>query len=283
MTISNVSNGLRSGVCTSSTRPTSPYVGQLIFETDTFNVLFWNGSIWQGSVPIGTVNPFAGSSAPGGWLLCDGRSTDISRTTYSGLFSVIGTTYGSGDGSTTFNLPDLRGRVIAGEDDMGGTAANRLTAAGSGINGLVLGAAGGAQTHTLTGAQSGVPEHSHANTLSSNTVASSGHRHEFGFSLLDNFYAATGSNAGMSQAGAYRYSTGAWQGATSAGTVSDTRRDATSASFGQSTRMASFGDTQTPSANTTVGISNVVNSAANAAQAHQNTQPTIVLNYIIKV
>jgi microcystin-dependent protein len=260
MTISNQASGLRPGVCTSTTRPTTPYLGQLIFETDTFNINFWNGTTWQGAIsaPAGTVNPFAGASAPSGWLLCDGRSTGISRTTYAGLFAVIGTTYGSGDGSTTFNLPDLRGRVVAGEDDMGGTAANRLTSAGSGVNGLALGAAGGLQTHTLDINQ--IP-----------SVASASHRHEFGFSLLDNYYSATGSNAAMFQAGAYRYSTGTYQGAVGAGTVSDTRRDATSVSFGQSTRMASFGDTQTPSA------------TAGGGQAHNNTQPTIILNYIIKV
>jgi microcystin-dependent protein len=58
-------------------------------------------------VPVGVVHPFAGSTAPDGWLLCDGSA--VSRTTYADLFSVIGTIYGSGDGSTTFNLPDMRG------------------------------------------------------------------------------------------------------------------------------------------------------------------------------
>jgi microcystin-dependent protein len=144
MGISNASNGLRPGVCTSTTRPTAPYLGQLIFETDTFNILFWNGSAWQGAIsaPAGTVNPFAGSSAPSGWLLCDGRSTGISRTTYAGLFAVIGTTYGTGDGSTTFNLPDLRGRVIAGVDNMGGTDAGRLSTSNT------LGTASGSETNT---------------------------------------------------------------------------------------------------------------------------------------
>lgn len=73
----------------------------------------------------GTVLPFAGSVAPTGWLLCYGQA--VSRTTYAPLFAVIGTTFGVGDGSTTFNLPDLRGRIMAGKDDMGGTAAGVLT------------------------------------------------------------------------------------------------------------------------------------------------------------
>jgi microcystin-dependent protein len=56
--------------------------------------------------PVGLLAPFAGASAPSGWLLCDGSA--VSRTTYAPLFAVIGTTYGAGDGSTTFNLPDMR-------------------------------------------------------------------------------------------------------------------------------------------------------------------------------
>lgn len=105
---------------------------------------------------------FAGTTAPSGWLLCYGQA--VSRTTYANLFAVIGTTYGAGDGSTTFNLPDLRGRVTAGKDDMGGTAASRLTTGGAGLDGTTLGTAGGTQTHTLTTAQ--MPTHTHANTLS---------------------------------------------------------------------------------------------------------------------
>lgn len=99
-------------------------------------------------VPTGIIVPFAGGVAPDTWLLCFGQT--ISRTTYSALFSVIGTTYGVGDGSTTFGLPDLRGRVVAGQDNMGGTPASRVTSGSSGIDGLTRGAAGGSETMTHT-------------------------------------------------------------------------------------------------------------------------------------
>jgi len=108
-------------------------------------------------MPTGSLTAFAGTSAPSGWLLCGGQA--VSRSTFADLFTVIGTTYGSGDGSTTFNLPDLRGRAPFGKDDMGGTTASRLTAGGSGITGTTLGAAGGTETHTLTTTQ--MPSHTH--------------------------------------------------------------------------------------------------------------------------
>jgi microcystin-dependent protein len=113
--------------------------------------------------PIGAVIDYAGANAPTNWLLCYGQA--VSRTTYLELFNIIGTTYGSGDGSTTFNVPDLRGRVVAGQDDMGGTSANRLTNPGVTINGIdgdVLGATGGSETHTLTENQ--MPSHTHLMT-----------------------------------------------------------------------------------------------------------------------
>jgi microcystin-dependent protein len=97
---------------------------------------------------IGSVVDFAGLVVPSGWLLCYGQA--ISRITFSSLFQVISTTYGVGNGTTTFNVPDLRGRAVFGKDDMGGAAASRVTVA-SGSSGAAMGGAGGSQLVQLHG------------------------------------------------------------------------------------------------------------------------------------
>lgn len=113
-----------------------------------------------GLIPRGTVVPYAGASAPVGWLLCFGQS--LLRTDYAGLFAVISTTYGAADG-THFSLPDLRGRVVAGQDDMGGSSANRLIGVTGSVDGDVLGGTGGAETVTLAIAE--MPAHTHVESI----------------------------------------------------------------------------------------------------------------------
>lgn len=100
------------------------------------------------SVPIGGMIDYTGTTAPNSsFVLPFGQA--ISRTTYATYFALVGTTYGAGDGATTFNIPDLRGRFVAGADNMGGSAASRLTSTYLGAS-PTLGASGGAQSHTLT-------------------------------------------------------------------------------------------------------------------------------------
>lgn len=109
------------------------------------------------NIPVGGIIDYGGTTLPAGYLWPAGQN--VSRTTYAALFAAYSTTYGAGDGSTTFGLPDLRGRVVAGQDDMNGSSANRLTGASGGVDGDVLGASGGAETHTLTTAQ--LASHNH--------------------------------------------------------------------------------------------------------------------------
>lgn len=121
-------------------------------------------------VPIGTVVSFAGTTAPSGWLLCDGSA--VSRESYADLFELVGITYGAGDGSTTFNLPNLEGRVPVGFDS-GQTEFD------------ALGETGGTKTHTLTEAEmpshdhggftgEDTPDHTHGVNQATNTTATGG-------------------------------------------------------------------------------------------------------------
>ncbi len=107
----------------------------------------------------GEVVPFAGVTAPAGALFSYGQA--ISRTIYAGLFALLDTTHGAGDGSTTFNLPDLRGLVAAGKSDMGGFDAGTLA------GGAALGAALGGQINTASTTVSGGT----AGSLSVNTTS----------------------------------------------------------------------------------------------------------------
>lgn len=113
-------------------------------------------------VPIGAQMAYAGVTPPPGWLFCDGSA--VSRSTYSALFTAIGTGYGTGDGSTTFNLPDKRGRMSVGADNMNGSPASRVTFAGSGINADVIGSGGGDELLQVHAHAISDPGHTHALT-----------------------------------------------------------------------------------------------------------------------
>jgi microcystin-dependent protein len=177
--------------------------------------------------PTGSVLPFAGSTAPTNFLLCFGQA--VNRTTYADLFTVCGTTYGAGDGTTTFNLPDLRGRAIGGLDNMGGTAAGRLTSTVLTASNT-LGATGGAQTVTLTSAE--MPSHTHTQDAHSHGVQRS--------------------NSAATSVAA----------------------DASALYRPQANTGAGYFDTQ---------VTTATNQNTGGGGAHSNTQPTIVLSYIIKI
>ena len=172
-----------------------------------------NGTNLQ-TVPTGTVSAFAGSAAPTGYALCDGSA--VNRTTQAALFSVIGTTYGIGDGSTTFKLPDLRGRVVAGlGESLLGATPDTLGE----DNGLIA----NTKEHTLTTAQ--MPSHQHKTD---------------GTDSGDNHAVRRGSDAII---------------------------DATSSSVNNNDAYYKPGSST---------------GTAGSGQAHNNVQPTIILNYIIK-
>lgn len=187
-------------------------------------------------IPIGGSIDYWGASAPNSsFALMYGQA--VSRTAYSALFSLFSTTYGSGDGSTTFNIPGLRGRVVAGKDDMGGSAAGRMTSTYFGVSTATLGAVGGLESHVLTTAQ--LASHAHANSLND-----PGHTHNVTGS--PNLVASTSANV--------TYDDVQGRGGTISGHV-----------------IASP---------TGITINNV---SAGSGSAHNNTQPTIIGNKILRL
>ena len=139
---SDINNGLQALATNNSgaTAPSTPFANMWWYDSSN-NKLYIrneNNTSWievanldQGAsrfepvnaVPVGAVNTFAMNVPPTGWLACDGSL--VSRTTYSSLFSIVGATYGSGDGSTTFKIPDLRGEFVRGWDDGRGVDTGR--------------------------------------------------------------------------------------------------------------------------------------------------------------
>lgn len=199
-------------------------------------------------IPSGSIFPFAGTSAPSGYLICDG--SPVSRTTYADLFTVCGTTYGAGDGSTTFNLPNLKGRMPVGLDSSQAEFDTR-------------GETGGAKTHTLT--QSEMPSHTHSGS-SLSTSSSGSHSHSGSTDTAGShthWTWQTTSSVGYSNTGAFS--------AAAAPSLSTTGSDG---SHSHSLSISSAGDhTHSISGNT---------SAAGSGSAHNNLQPYLTVNYIIR-
>jgi microcystin-dependent protein len=198
------------------------------------------------NTPAGVVNMWVANDAPTGWFLCDG--TAKSRTTYSALFAVIGTTYGSGDNTTTFNLPDLRGRAPIGAG-LGRNVANNADLATSRTLGQRV---SDAQTVTLTEAQ--MPVHTHVQN--SHNHLQNEHNH---------FIDVNGTTLG-------------WTGVGNGGSAGAPTNVVGDGYFGNYVRASNI--TATNQAQTATNQN--AGGTAGVTQAHENTQPSTVINFIIK-
>jgi microcystin-dependent protein len=187
----------------------------------TADTLSVGGVDFTNILPTGVILPYGGTSAPSGYLLCDGSA--VSRSTYSNLFSTISTTYGSGNGSTTFNVPDMRGRVAVGKNT--GTF-------------TPLGHTGGEETHTLSIGE--LASHNHTGT----TGSGGSHSHTYS---------------------AWRQSTYPGGGIIGGGSL-----------YGNP--PISTGNTSTDGSHTHSFTSDTTGSGT----AHNNLQPYLVTNHIIK-
>jgi microcystin-dependent protein len=206
-----------------------------------------------GATPIGAGIDFYGATAPTGWHFATGAA--ISRTTYAALFAVIGTTYGAGDGSTTFNLPDKRGRISLPLDNLGGSAAGRVTSGGSGVASTTAGGTGGSQY---------LHAHSHLVTDPGHTHVLSDPTHTHGVSDPTHAHSVTAPGGVGVTAGSYNSLSGA--GTTVIGT--------TAAATGVTVNATATG----------IGISGATTGVTiqnNGAGNSQNMPPVLVCTYII--
>jgi microcystin-dependent protein len=219
-------------------------------------------------IPLGVALPYFGVTAPSSaFALPFGQA--ISRATYVNLFNLIATTYGAGDGSTTFNLPDLRGFLLAGKDNMGGSTAGRITAATSGIDGTVLGAAGGSQTVALLLSQ--IPAHGHGVSDPTHNHGVSDPTHAHGVSDPTHAHNLAFSTAATTNGTVSPF--GYVDGVGAGGNVTSTAAAATGISIGAAATGISLGAAAT-------GIS--IQSAGGGGE-HQNMPPTRICNFIMRI
>ena len=261
------------------------------------------------NTPVGMISIHAGATAPTGWLLCQGQA--VSRTTYSGLFGVVSTTYGSGDGSTTFNIPNLKGKVVVGID----AAQSQFDTRGE---------TGGSMTHQHAASNSGNTSiaHNHSiNPPATNSSNHDGHNHNITghtHNTTDHSHSVNPPPTGTTSAGGHSHSTG---GPNSTGTAAtgNTRNYATgghghntsnTGSHSHTVNIATLNSGGASTGNTTSGASENVTSGSTGGHAHSvdigafntvggeggshthtipasntlsNLQPYIALNYIIKI
>lgn len=250
-------------VTTSALRPSDPYEGQLIYETDTFSFIGRINGAWSGLIPAGVTVPYAGTTAPNGWLLADGSA--VSRTTYADLFGSIGTAYGVGDGATTFNLPDLRDTIPLGK----GTTFSTLGATGGSKDAVVV-------THTHT-------QNAHNHTGSS---AATSHQHGVGTLATSggsHTHTASGFNNWVIERGLVEAQRIPDAGSTTNGVYITFTSTVPSASSTHSHTMS--GSTANESAHThgiTVNSNTATNQSSGVSGTNANMPPYQVFNHIIK-
>ena len=193
-----------------------------------------------GITPPGAIMQYAASSSPLGWLLCDGSA--VSRTTYARLFSVISTTYGVGNGFTTFNVPNLQGRVPVGLNPTDPT-----------FN--TLNNVGGEKQHILTVGE--LAAHAHTGI----TQSAGDHTHNYN----DAYFAENRGGGG---------------GKLGTSSTTDTDND-----FYWRTAAGGYSTSPQDIATSTAGAHthNFTTNATGSSNPHNNLQPYIVLNYIIKL
>lgn len=199
-------------------------------------------------VPAGTISQTARSTAPTGYLLCDGSA--VSRTTYATLFAAIGTAYGTGDGSTTFNIPNFKGRVPVGYD----SAQTEFNA---------LNKPGGAKTHTLAEAEMPIHTHtqnSHTHTYSGTTSLDGNHNHGI-------YYAGSTKLQYINTTAAQGSGMGGMAGVFSSDNLATGTNGSHTHTFSGTTSAQSV----------------ATNQNAGSGNAHNNLQPYVVVNYMIKI
>ncbi len=243
------------------------------------------------NTPVGVIHEYAGVQAPQGYLFCKGQA--VNRNTYADLFHVIGTTYGAGDGSTTFNLPNLCGRIPVGIDDadvefnalgkQGGSKTHTLTAEQMPAHTHIQNAhthgvsatsqSGGAHTHSASSNSTGA----HTHTLSGTAASAGSHKHNISYNM--------GSNV-ASDGGAFckAYKTGQWSGAAlEAGAHTHTISGTAASSGAHSHTVTVYSNgAHTHEIEVSMNGATATNQNAGGGKAHNNMQPYTVMNYIIK-